>query len=221
MRFLPELVRPGEQLVELWVGGTRCYRRGTTVPDAARRTDEPHPIVLGMVIFISSETMFFAGLFAAYYTLRTLSSPWPPSGVTFSSVEMSQAVLATGVLVASSLPAHLSMLSLRREHFGAMRRWVLLTILMGVLFLAWKVREWTAASFSISTHAYGTIFFTLTGFHALHMVVGLVLLSAVAVRIAHGAYRRGDHAGPEAAVYYWHFVDAVWIGVFTTIYLVR
>ncbi len=174
-----------------------------------------------MVIFIASETMFFAGLFAAYYTLRTLSSPWPPSGVAFSSVEMGQAVAATGVLVGSSLPAHLSILSLRRGNFDAMRRWILLTILMGVLFLGWKFHEWAGAAFSISTHAYGTIFFTLSGFHALHMVVGLVLLSAVALRITQGAYRRGDHAGPEAAVYYWHFVDAVWIGVFTTIYLVR
>jgi cytochrome c oxidase subunit III len=190
-------------------------------PAAVRRTDEPHPLVLGMVIFIASETMFFAGLFAAYYTLRGLTSPWPPRGVTFTPLEMGQAVVATGILVASSLPAHLSMLSLRRENFGLMRRWVLLTILMGVLFLGWKVHEWSGAAFAISSHAYGTIFFALTGFHALHMAVGLVLLCAVAVRVSQGAYRNGDHAGPEAAVYYWHFVDAVWIGVFATIYLVR
>lgn len=186
-----------------------------------RRVDEPHPLVLGMVIFIASETMFFAGLFAAYYSLRSLTVPWPPRGVTFTPVEMGAASVATVVLVASSLPAHLSMLSLRRHNFEAMRRWVLLTIVMGVLFLSWKVHEWSTAVFSLSSHAYGTIFFSLTGFHALHMAVGLVLLSAVSVRVSQGAYRGGDHAGPEAAVYYWHFVDAVWIGVFASIYVVR
>lgn len=174
-----------------------------------------------MVIFIASEAMFFAGLFAAYYTLRSLTPLWPPRGVTFSSLGMVEAVIATVILVTSSIPAHLSMLRLRQKDFGAMRRWVLLTILMGVLFLGWKFHEWSATEFSVSSHAYGTMFFSLTGFHALHMVVGLILLSGVAVRISQGAYRGGHHAGPEAAVYYWHFVDAVWIGVFTTIYLVR
>ncbi len=174
-----------------------------------------------MVIFIASEAMFFAGLFAAYYTLRSLTPLWPPRGVTFSSFGMVQAMIATVILVTSSIPAHLSMLRLRQKDFGAMRRWVLLTILMGVVFLGWKFHEWSVTEFSISSHAYGTMFFSLTGFHALHMVVGLILLSAVAVRVSQGAYRGGYHAGPEAAVYYWHFVDAVWIGVFTTIYLVR
>jgi cytochrome c oxidase subunit III len=183
----------------------------------------PAPLVLGMVLFIASEMVFFGGLFAAYYTLRSTTSAWPPSDAhaMFTSPAIIWAGAASAILWASSVPVHLATLCLRRRHWTAMRRWILLTVAMGIAFLAWKFSEWATSPFSVSTHAYGTVFFALTGFHALHLLVGLVLLWAVAVRIGQGAYRSGDQSGPEAVVYYWHFVDAVWVAVFATIYLIR
>jgi cytochrome c oxidase subunit 3 len=176
-----------------------------------------------MVIFIASETVFFGGLFAAYYLLRSENPVWPPASAAeiFKPGPFLQAIVASVILWSSSLPAHVAGVSLRREDFPAMRRWVWLTIVMGCVFLLWKFTEWSRAPFAINSHAYGTMFFTLTGFHALHLVVGLILLGGVLVRLAQDAYRGGNHAGPEAVLYYCHFVDAVWLGVFTTIYLVR
>lgn len=187
------------------------------------RPEYPAPVVLGMVLFIASEIIFFGSLFTAYYTLRGVTPAWPPADAMaiFAAPARLQAIAASMVLWGSSLPAHLALQSMRRQNFAAMRGWILLTIAMGIVFMGWKFSEWAASPFSVSTHAYGTIFFTLTGFHALHLVIGLILLSGLVARIAQGAYRNGDQSGPEAVAYYWHFVDAVWVGVFATIYLVR
>lgn len=187
------------------------------------RQEYPAPLVLGMVLFIASEIIFFGSLFAAYYTLRSVTSVWPPPDAltAFAPPARLQATAASLVLWGSSVPVHLATQSMRRRDLAAMRGWLLLTIGMGIVFMGWKFSEWTWSPFSVSTHAYGTIFFALTGFHALHLLVGLILLSGVVARIAQGAYREGDRSGPEAVAYYWHFVDAVWVGVFATIYLVR
>jgi cytochrome c oxidase subunit 3 len=203
----------------------------------------PAPLVLGMVIFIASETMFFGSLFGAYFTLRSLTAVWPPAGVQLPMTEMA---IATAILLASSVPAHLAVEALRHGRPASAVRRLLLTCVMGVVFLALKVHDWLTAGFTVSSHAYGTIFFTLTGFHALHMAVGIILLAGLAAKIAAGAYEREpaagaapspagvrgrrrderlpvqpDTGGPEAVVYYWHFVDAVWIAVFSTIWLIR
>ncbi len=172
------------------------------------------------MLFIASETMFFGGLFGTYFTLRTSAAPWPGHGIALS---MPEPIAMTVLLLLSSVPAHGAALALRRHDYEAVQRRLLLTVLLGVLFLALKVDDWRTAGFTIASHVYGSIFFALTGFHALHMLVGLLLLGGVAVKVSLGAYRGGPEAeaGPEAAVYYWHFVDAVWIGVFSTIYLIR
>ena len=201
--------------MQILSGKARAPRRG--------RQEYPAPLVLGMVLFIASEIIFFGSLFAAYYTLRSVASVWPPPDAlaAFAPQASLQAIAASLVLWGSSVPMHLATQSMRRRDLAAMRGWLLLTIGMGIVFMGWKFSEWASSPFSVSTHAYGTIFFALTGFHALHLLVGLILLSGVVARIAQGAYREGDRAGPEAVAYYWHFVDAVWVGVFATIYLVR
>jgi cytochrome c oxidase subunit III len=187
------------------------------------RSEYPAPVVLGMVLFIASEIIFFGSLFAAYYTLRSVTPVWPPADAlaAFTSPASLQAAAASIVLWGSSVPMHLAMQSMRRQDFAAMRGYILLTAGMGLAFTGWKFSEWAASPFSVSTHAYGTIFFALTGFHALHLLVGLILLGGVVARLAQGAYRDGDRSGPEAVAYYWHFVDTVWVGVFATVYLVR
>jgi cytochrome c oxidase subunit 3 len=195
----------------------------TRAPIHGIRPEYPVPLVLGMVLFIASEMVFFGGLFAAYYALRSVTATWPPKDALaiFTPRALFQASVASMVLWGSSIPAHLATLRMRRQDFAAMRRWIILTISMGTVFLGWKFTEWAASPFSVSAHAYGTVFFALTGFHALHLLVGLILLTAVVARIGQGGYRDGDHSGPEATIYYWHFVDAVWVVVFATIYLIR
>jgi cytochrome c oxidase subunit III len=202
----------------------------------------PAPLALGMIIFIASETMFFGTLLGAYYTLRSITPVWPPAGVHLTISDMA---VATAILLASSVPAHFAIEALRRGRPDLAIRRLILTAVMGVAFLVLKVHDWLTAGFTISSHAYGTIFFTLTGFHALHMAAGIILLTGLAAKIASGAYtpapppaaprspeargaRRDDRlgpqpesGGPDAVVYYWHFVDAVWIAVFSTIWLIR
>jgi len=208
------------------------------IAHAAARSGEarPAPLVLGMVLFIASETMFFGALFGAYFTLRSEAAVWPPGGVRLDLAEMS---LATAILLASSVPAHLAAHALRAGASAAAVRRLVLTAAMGLAFLGLKLHDWLTAGFTVASHAYGTIFFTLTGFHALHMVVGIILLLGLAAKVADGAYaavpadlpadsppatmksKRPATGGPDAVIYYWHFVDAVWIAVFSTIWLIR
>jgi cytochrome c oxidase subunit III len=202
----------------------------------------PAPIALGVIIFIASETMFFGAFLGAYYTLRSITSVWPPSDVHLTDTEMA---VATAILLASSLPAHFAVHALRQGKPGTAVRRLILTAVMGCVFLLLKIHDWLTSGFSISSHAYGTIFFTLTGFHALHMAVGIILLLGLAMKIGAGDFshqfppgapgppavlgerrferiaRQPESGGPDAVVYYWHFVDAVWIAVFSSIWIIR
>jgi cytochrome c oxidase subunit 3 len=92
---------------------------------------------------------------------------------------------------------------------------------LGVAFLVIELFDWNELAFTVSTHAYGTMYFAMTGFHGLHVVAGLVLMAVVVGRAAQGAYRDGAIDGLESVAYYWHFVDVVWIALFATIFLLR
>jgi cytochrome c oxidase subunit III len=182
---------------------------------SSRRTD---PLLFGMVAFLSSELMFFGGLFAAYFTLRALSAVWPPADV---KLEVLEPAIATTLLVISSFTMQRALTRARAGDLDGMRRWVGITIVLGVLFISSQVRTWLAADFGVSSNAYGTMFYGMTGFHALHVTAGIVLMLVVLGRAAQGAYRDGRVSGLEAVTYYWHFVDVVWIALFATIYLIK
>ena len=193
-----------------------------TLRAPAARTRTP-PLVFGMVLFLASELMFFGGLFASYFTLRGLTTVWPPSYVHLDLVEP---LVATVILTASSVTMHAATQGLRRADPAALQRWLALTFLLGAVFLGIKAHEFTVAGFGISSHAYGSLFYTMLGAHGLHLAVGMVLLAVVYARSLAGAYdgarvNGGPHAGPEAVGWYWHFVDVVWLGIFSTIWLVR
>lgn len=171
-----------------------------------------------MVVWLASELMFFAGLFAAYFTLRGLNDPWPPADV---ELETARTAVATVVLVASSGTMHLAVSAAARHDRRAAIRWLGVTALAGLLFLANLVLgEYAVADFRIDDHAYGSIFYLMTGFHGLHVVGGLVFMGAVAAAIA-GRSRAPAHETVEVCAYYWHFVDVVWVAMFSTIYLLR
>jgi len=185
------------------------------VTTVQRRVD---PLLFGVILFIASELMFFGGLFASYFFLRSLRSPWPPSGV---ELETLPSALATLVLLASSGTYQLAIRSARRGSQRAMNAWIVLTFLLGAAFVAAQAHDWTTLSFAVSSNAYGTLFYGMTGFHGLHVIGGLVLMLVILGRSAQGAYREGEVRGVEAVGYYWHFVDVVWLGLFSTLFLIR
>ncbi|MDQ3955016.1 MAG: heme-copper oxidase subunit III, partial [Actinomycetota bacterium] len=152
------------------------------------------------------EVMFFGALFAAYFLLRGTAETWPPPGSIETSLVLPS--LLTVCLLASSVTVHAGRLGL--------------TMVLGLLFLAgqaWEYAELASEGFSASTDAFATVFFTLTGFHGLHVAVGLVMLTTVFLRRERLG---GVKSGPaEAVSYYWHFVDGIWILVFLTLYVLR
>jgi cytochrome c oxidase subunit 3 len=175
-------------------------------------------LAVGAVVWLASELMFFGGLFAAYFTLRSQAAAWPPRGVELETVT---SATATIVLIASSGTIHIAGRSLERGDRAGVLRWLVLTVALGALFLANQGREFLVNNFDISSHAYGSIYYLMTGFHGLHVAAGLaLLLVALAVLTGPGPLpRRGPAV--EAVTYYWHFVDVVWIGLFTTLFLIK
>jgi cytochrome c oxidase subunit III len=176
------------------------------------------PIRFGTIVFLASELVFFGGLFAAYFTLRSQTTPWPPSGV---ELDVARPSLATALLVLSSFTFVVGLRGARAGRLASLSRWILVTILLALAFLGFQLLDWVQAGFSVSSHAYGSMVYAMTGFHGLHVMAGVLLMLVILGRMAQGAYRDGNVDGPEAVGYYWHFVDAVWIGLYATIFLLR
>jgi len=186
-----------------------------------REAGMPTPLV-GMLLFIASEVMFFGGLFAAFFNARaTFTGEWgPPQGA--PELEFFPLpVPITVILVASSFTMQFGVWAIRRGDQRAMVRWVALTLLLGVIFLIGQVIDYTTLGFGISDGIYGTVFYTLTGFHGAHVFGGTVGLTVILARSMRGQFSQRNHVAVEAVSMYWHFVDVVWIGVFSTIYLLR
>lgn len=186
-------------------------RGGRAVPG------RPSILGVGVVVWLSSELMFFAGLFGAYFTLRSASDAWPPPGV---HLDVPRTVAATAVLLASSATMHLAVVAAEQGDRARLVRWLGATALLGSLFLANLLLEWAELDFSASDHAYGSAFYLLTGFHGLHVFGGIAFMVGVVGLVAG---RSQAPPGPPVTVcgYYWHFVDAVWVAMFATLYLIR
>jgi cytochrome c oxidase subunit 3 len=185
---------------------------------SGRAEQPPAPILFGTILFLASELLFFGGLFAAYFTLRSETSPWPPAGV---ELDTRLAAVATALLIVSSGTLHLGLRAGATGSRQTMRRCVIVTIVLGVGFLAIQIRDYRTVDFHVSTHAYGTMYYAMTGLHWLHVAAGVVLLTVIVGRMAQGAYREGRLEGAHAIAYYWHFVDVVWIALFSTLFLLR
>jgi cytochrome c oxidase subunit 3 len=184
----------------------------------ASRANEPSPIRFGAVVFLASELLLFGGLFAAYFTLRAQTAEWPPAGV---ELDTRLSGIATIILIVSSFTFIAGLRAVARGALSRFVRWTCITLALGAVFLSIQVYDWTHVDFEISSNAYGTMYFSLTGLHGLHVAAGIVLMIVLLGRRAQGAYRDGTVDGPEAVGYYWHFVDVVWIGLFATIFVLR
>jgi cytochrome c oxidase subunit 3 len=184
------------------------------VLDAPRRESEPL-LPLGTIVWLASELMFFAGLFAAYFALSAENSPWPPEGV---HLETTRAVVSTVILLTSSWTIHRAVSFSERGERSAAAWWTWLTVLLGAVFLANLALEWAGLDFEVSSNSYGSIYYLITGFHGLHVIGGLVLLSAISTIQVRG---ERQVVRLRSAGYYWHFVDAVWVLVFLTLFVVQ
>jgi len=177
--------------------------------------------LLGMLLFIASEVMFFGGLFATYFNARATSpGEWgPPAGA--HELDIVLAGVLTAVLVASSFTMQFGVWAIRRGNIRALRIWTAITLVLGVAFLAGQLYDYSQLGFGLADGVFGTTFYTLTGFHGAHVFGGAVGLTIVLARAMRGQFSARNHVAVEAVSIYWHFVDVVWIAVFSTIYLLK
>ena len=191
-------------------------------------------VAVGTIIWLSSELMFFAALFASYFTIRAVSTDlWEQNT---AALDVPFAAVNTTILVLSSLTCQLGVFAAERGQVGrsgsvlavkgwGLREWFILTYLMGAIFIAGQSIEYATLiqeGITIPDSAYGTMFYLTTGFHGIHVTGGLIAFLFVLGRTY--IARKFTHEQAVSAIvvsYYWHFVDVVWIGLFATIYLIQ
>jgi cytochrome c oxidase subunit III len=170
-----------------------------------------------MLLFIISEVMIFGAFFTAYFFIRVVNGdPWPHSG---TELPVAVAGVNTAILLSSSLTMHWTLVSAKSGNRFGLKAGILTTFGLGATFLFVQINEYAHLGFSPQNHAQGSIFYGLTGLHGCHVFIGLLLLSMVAVRAFRGHYSPEQHRGVEVPGIYWHFVDAMWIFVYSTIYV--
>ncbi|MDR7087194.1 cytochrome c oxidase subunit 3 [Aeromicrobium panaciterrae] len=209
----------------------------TSVIPASRlhgQEGRPSMVTVGTIVWLSSELMFFAGLFAAYFTIRNISPElWSQET---AKLDLPFATINTTILVLSSVTCQFGVFAAERGKPGrsgsllqigkwGMREWFVLTYFMGAIFIAGQATEYATLvteHTTISSSPYGSMFYLATGFHGLHVLGGLIAFLLVIARTF--VARKFTHEQAISAIvvsYYWHFVDIVWVGLFATIYLLK
>jgi cytochrome c oxidase subunit 3 len=186
-------------------------------PPEANRSSRVDPQVLGILLFIVSEVMVFGAFFTAYFFIRIVQGdPWPAPGTT---LPVAVAGFNTAVLLSSSFTMHWTLHAAKTGNRFGLKAGILTTLLLGTTFLFVQINEYVHIGFAPRDSAQGTIFYGLTGLHGAHVFIGLTLLMMVTVRAFRGHFTPENHRGVEVPGIYWHFVDAMWLVVFTTIYV--
>ena len=173
---------------------------------------------LGMLLFIISEIMLFGAFFTAYFFIRVVGEGgwFPVDGV---DLPVAIAGVNTAILLSSSFTMHWALEGARNENRNALRVGMLTTFLLGLTFLSIQINEYVHIGFAPHDNAQGTIFYGLTGLHGAHVFVGLTLLAFATIRSFRGHFAAKEHRGIEVPGIYWHFVDVMWIFVYSTVYL--
>ena len=178
--------------------------------------------ILGMLLFIVSEIMFFGGLFAAYVSLRTSAVVWPPEGneAFLLHEEALFPGLMTLLLLISSLTCQIAVWRIRRGDRVGMNRALLMTVVLGIIFLIGQVYDYTQLGFGVADGTFGGTFYILTGFHGAHVLGGVLMLGVCLYRGGLGQFSAQHHDMVEATSIYWHFVDVVWVLLFSLLYFI-
>jgi cytochrome c oxidase subunit 3 len=170
----------------------------------------------GMIFLIATEAALFVYLLFSYFYLASQApGPWPPSG----APDLLVASLNTAILLASSLAAWWGQKGIERGARGKLIGGLVAAFALGSIFVGVQVHEWLAKSFTPATDAYGSLFFTITGLHIAHVVVGLLILACLILWAAMGRFTAARHVHITVGLLYWHFVDVVWLVVFTSLFL--
>ena len=206
----------------------------TSIVDHHKIT-RPNAVAVGTIVWLSSELMFFAALFAMYFTIRAVQGPgiWAEStellSIPFAAFNTTILVLSSvtcqfGVFAAERFQNHRTGKLFQINKWG-MREWFALTVLMGAFFVAGQVYEYAvlvSEGLTLSSNAYGSVFYVTTGFHGLHVTGGLIAFLIVMIRVSKARRFTSQQATTAIVVsYYWHFVDVVWIALFSAIYLIK
>ncbi len=187
----------------------------------------PNMVSVGTIVWLSSELMFFAGLFAMYFTVRSVhANDWPmhlPDGKPID-VDIWYMLPFTIILIASSFTCQWGVFAAEKGDVFKLRRWFTITFVMGLIFILGTANEYRMDVMdgdTIAATGYGSVFYLLTGFHSLHVTGGLFAFLYYLVRTALGRFTPAQATAAIVVSYYWHFVDVVWIAVFATIYIIK
>jgi Heme/copper-type cytochrome/quinol oxidase, subunit 3 len=175
-------------------------------------------MLLAVKLAILSEIMLFGALFTAYFVIRAASGEWPPADGP-ERPELLLPGLNTFLLVASSGTMQLGVRSARAGDRARILRWLGLTLLLGGTFIVIQGYEFATNGFGLGAGVFGSTFYILTGFHGAHVLVGLAFIAIVANRARLGLVSAEHHTSVEGTSYYWHFVDVVWLFLFSTLYV--
>ena len=186
--------------------------------------------ILGMLLFITSEVMFFAGLFAAYFSTRAnyhevvngkSTQIWPPSQWADILNPFSLILVATVILILSSVTCQMAIWAIRKDDRRGFLRNIGITFILGITFLLLQGYDYSLLfdeGLKMGSGPFGTTYFTLTGFHGAHVFGGVIMLGVILYRGMSGQFSARHHDAVEAASLYWHFVDVVWIILFSILY---
>ena len=181
-------------------------------------------VAVGTIVWLSSELMFFAALFAMYFTIRSVQGAevW---GEATEVLNIPYALVFTVILVASSVTCQLGVFAAERGDVYGLRRWFSLTLIMGTVFVLGQLNEYRNLvgneGLTIASEPYGSVFYLTTGFHGLHVIGGLFAFVIVLLRSTIGKFSPERATSAIVVSYYWHFVDVVWIGLFAAIYIIQ
>jgi cytochrome c oxidase subunit 3 len=186
-------------------------------PPEAHRSSRVEPQLLGMLLFIISEVMVFGAFFTAYFFIRVVDgNPWPAEGTELPKLI---AGVNTAILLSSSVTIHWALHSIKNGNRAGLKAGMLTTFFLGATFLFVQINEYAHVGFAPYDSAQASVFYGLTGLHGAHVFVGLVLLAMVTVRSFRGHFSPEQHRGMEIPGIYWHFVDVMWVIVYSTVYL--
>jgi len=207
----------------VWGHTRQVTTAAPTISARIHSLNRPNLVSVGTIVWLSSELMFFAGLFAIYFTARAQNEgEWPPYP---TELNVPYALGITIILVASSFTCQFGVFAAERGDVFGLRRWYALTLLMGTVFVVGQAYEYyvlvTEHATTLASSAYGTVFYMATGFHALHVVGGLVAFVYLIIRTKLSKFTPQQATAAIVVSYYWHFVDVVWVGLFAVIYFIR
>jgi cytochrome c oxidase subunit III len=185
--------------------------------------NRPDITAVGTIVWLSSELMFFAALFAMYFTIRSVSPGLWETEPELLNIPFS--TLNTTVLVLSSVTCQLGVFAAEKGDVVRLRKWFIISFLMGAFFIGGQIYEYAGLisddGLTLSSNPYGSVFYLTTGFHGLHVIGGLIAFIFFLIRTALGKFTPAQATASIVVSYYWHFVDVVWIGLFAVIYLIR